>query len=175
MERLPGIEPHDDEEDVDLSVALACHHHLLILRTWSRRRRRIGATRRRPGSVPGRRQNKQRDFAEGLLRIRRDYFGMNGEPPVYDERDFERRFRVPRSVFMRIYEDIKGELWWQQRPNATGRLQAHPLQKLVAAFRVLAYGETPDRADEYVRLSKSTIHEATNRLVAFVVRRYEAV
>ena len=61
---------------------------------------------------------------------------------MYDEVDFERRFRVPLSVFLRIYHTVKGRPFFAQRINATGRPQAHPLRKVVAAFRVIAYGET---------------------------------
>jgi len=70
-----------------------------------------------------------------------DYFGVGGAPPVYDERDFETRFRVPRAVFRRVYMAVKVEPFFKQRINATGKLQAHPLQKVVATFRVIAYGE----------------------------------
>lgn len=87
----------------------------------------------------GRKANKKRDIALGLATIRRDYFGLYGAPPIFDEDDFERRFHTPRTLFMRIYDDSKDLTWWVQRPNATGRPQAHPLQKLAAAFRVLAY------------------------------------
>jgi len=48
----------------------------------------------------------------------------------------------------------------RQRVNATGRPQAHPLQKCVAALRVLSNGEAADRPDEYVRLSNSTTNAA---------------
>lgn len=88
--------------------------------------------------------------------ILRDYFGVEKHPPVCDEVDFERRFRLPCTVLKRIVEDIKHESWWGHRTNATGRRKAHPLQKLVAAFRVLAYVESMDRADEYVRFSRTT-------------------
>lgn len=130
---------------------------------------------RYPGSLPGRRPNKNRDFSVGVDNILRDYFGLNGNPPVYDEKDFERRFRVPRVVFDRIYKDIKDEPGWQQTINATGRPQSHPLQKLVAAFRVLAYGEAYDRTDEYVRLSRSTIEKATKSFIDFIVDTYEHI
>lgn len=162
----------DDEFEEDAALVLMLQHQLTVLHMWRRQRRRKGHARRR-GSVPGRRPNKNRDFAAGLANIRRDYFGLDGRPPVYDEQDFVRRFRVPRAVFMRIYNDLKDRRWWAQRPNATGRPQAHPLQKLVAAFRIFAYGESFDSVDEYVRLSKSTVHEATNRLVAFILRTYQ--
>jgi len=140
-----------------------------------RRRSRSGRANRRRryrGSVAGRRPNKRRDFAAGLFNIQRDYFGVNAEAPTYDDRDFETRFRVPRSVFRRVYEAVKDEPFFQQRINATGRLQALPLQKVVAAFRVIAYGEAADRADEYVRLSRSTVAQATKLFLEFIVRRW---
>ena len=83
-----------------------------------------------------------------------------------------RHLRVPRSVFRRVYQAVKDEPFSQQRINATGRLQAHPLQKVVAAFRVIAYGEAAERADEYVRLSRSTVAQATKLCLEFIVRRW---
>jgi len=46
---------------------------------------------------------------------------------------------------------------------------------MVAAFRVLAYGESYDLADEYVRLSRSTIEVATKKLIEFIVEEWEPV
>jgi len=80
---------------------------------------------------------------------------------------------VPRSVFPRINLAIKDEPLFQKRINAPGRLQAHPLQKVVAAFCVIAYGEAADRSDEYVRLSRSTVEQATKLLLELIVRRWE--
>lgn len=169
----PTAEELDAEEEEAVAAAL-------MLRRAAARRRRAAAAgapgrRRRAmyrGSVPGRRPNKKRDFNLGLRSIMRDYFGVDGKDPVYDEADFERRFRVPRTVFMRIFDAIKDQPSFRQRINATGRPQAHPLQKVVAAFRVIAYGEAYDRTDEYVRLSRSTIAVATKKLMSFIVRRF---
>ena len=162
----------EDTEDLQIASAVAAHLH--ALRHW-RKRARGSRVHRRPryvGSVPGRRPNKRRNFRSGLRAILRDYFGLNGEPPVYNEGDFERRFRVPRSVFLRIYNAVKDRPFFAQRINATGRLQAHPLQKVVAAFRVIAYGEAPDRTDEYVRLSASTIAMSVRELMRFIVDEF---
>jgi len=115
-----------------------------------RRRSRFGSANRRRryrGSVAEHLPNKRRDFATGLFNIQRDYFAVNAEASIYDNRDFETRFRVPRKVFRRVNQAVNDELFFQQRINATGRLQAHPLQKVVAAFRVIAYREAADRAD----------------------------
>jgi len=144
-----------------------------------RRHRRNAAQRARRrlffGSVAGRRANWPRAFDQGMRGIMRDYFGVDGQPPVYGERKSERRFRVPRSVSMRIHEAIRDRPCWRQSINATGRPQAHALQKLVAVFRVLAYGESFDRENEYVRLSKSTIEVATKKLIEFIVEEWEPV
>jgi len=163
-------------EDDGAVVCAAVQRHMGLLLLVRRRSRPARAHRRHHyrGSVPGRRPNKLRDFAAGLFNIQRDYFGVNAEPPIFDDRDFETRLRVPRSLFRRIYLAVKDEPFFQQRINATGRLQAHPLQKGVAAFRFIEYGEAADRSDEYVRLSCSTVAQATKLLLEFIVRRRES-
>ena len=75
-------------------------------------------------------------------------------------------------MFLRIYHAVKGRPFFAQRIIAPGRPQAHPLQKVVAAFRVIAYGETPDRTDEYVRLSASTIAMSVRELLRFIVDEF---
>jgi len=59
-----------------------------------------------------------------------------------------------------------------QRVIATRQPQAHPLQKLVAVFRVLAHGESYDHADEYVRLSRSNISTAVKLFTEFMVNDF---
>jgi len=127
------------------------------------------------GCVAGRRASRPRDFDQGMRGIMREYFGVDWQPPVYGDETFERRFRVPRSVFMGIYEAIRDRLFWRQSINATGRPQAYALQKLVPVFRVLACAESYDRADKCVRLSKSTIEVATKKLIEFIVEEWEPV
>lgn len=163
-----------DQEDLEAASVVAAH--VAVLRRFRRRARARRCGRRSPfrGSRRGRLHNKLRDFSAGLHAILRDYFGLGGAPPVYSESDFERRFRVPRAVFVRIYRAVHDRPWWKQSVNATGRIQAHPLQKLVAAFRVLAYGEAADRADEYCRISRTTIDLAVKKLIDFVCAEYGA-
>jgi hypothetical protein len=57
------------------------------------------------GSQIGKSKNKDRDFEGAYQRLIKNYF--SGTASTYDEDDFERRFRMPRSVFNRIYETIK--------------------------------------------------------------------
>jgi len=154
-------------------AAVQAHMGLLLLIRRLSLAARAGRLCHYRGSVPGRRPSKRRDFAAGVFNIQRDYFGVKAEPPIFDDCDFETRFRVPRSVFRRIYLAVKDEPFFQQRINATGPLQAHPLQEVVAAFRFIAYGEATDRSDEYVRLSRSTVAQATKLLLELIVRRWE--
>jgi len=65
---------------------------------------------------------------------------------------------------------VKGRPFFAQLINATGRPQAHPL--VVAAFRVIAYGEAPDGTDAYVRLSASTIAMSVRELLRFIVDEF---
>ena len=166
---MPGWQGEDANDDITVASVVAAHVATLL--TW--RRREIAARAvHRPryrGSIPGRAGNRPRDFELGLKCILRDYFGLDGVPPVFGREQFERRFRFPMPVFLKIYRTIKDRPFWAQRVNATGRPQAHLLQKLVAAFRVLAYGESYDRADEYVRLSRSTIARAVQLFTEFLV------
>jgi len=144
-----------------------------------RRHRRNAAQRARSwrfvGSVAGRRANRPRDFDQGMRGIMRDYFGVDGRPYVYGEETFERRCRVPRSLFMSVYEAICDRPCGRQSINATGRPRAHVLQKLVAAFCVTAYGGSYNGADEYVRLSNFTTDVATKKLIEFVAEKGEHV
>jgi len=159
-------------EDLDVALVLGARAGLIVRRALRAARGRVE---KRPveGSRPGRGLNRHHDFELGAHSIMRDYFGVGGEPPVKSERDSEKRHRMPRLVFKRLYVAVRDEPWWRRSANATGRLQSHPLQKLVAALRVLGYGEPYDCPDEYCRLSRSTIAEATRRLTEFIVNKWE--
>jgi len=161
-------------EDDGADVSAVVHTHLSVLMVLRRRARakRIARRRRYCGSSIGRRANKRRDFAARQQAILRDYFGVAVALPIYDEHDFGTRFRVPRAVFRRFYLAVKNEPFFKQRIKATGKLQAHPLQKVMAAFRVIAFGEAADRADEYVRLSRTVISKYIKLLTEFIVERW---
>jgi len=162
---------HSEGSADELFAAVIGAPSLFLMHGHRRNAAQRARRRRSVGSVAGQRAIRLRDFDQGMRGIMREYFGVDGQPPVYGKRTFERRFRVPRSVFMRMYEAIRDRPLWRQSINATGRPQAYALQKLVAAFRVLACGESYDHAEEYVRLSKSTIEVATKKLIELIVEQ----
>jgi len=94
-------------------------------------RKRVGGSRR------WRRPNRQRDFDLGALAILRDHVGVEWRPPVYGEDEFSDRFRIPRPAFNRLFRAIYELPFCRRTVNATGRPQAHAIQKVAAALRVL--------------------------------------
>jgi len=168
----PGIMDDDvADDDLQVAVVLGARSNLSTRRTLlsvreGRVRKRVG------GSRPGHRPNRPRDFDLGAHAILRDLFGVDGEPPVHGEDPFEERFRLPRPVFNRLFRSICNEPAWRQTINATGRPQAHAIQKVAAALRVFGYGEPFDRADEYCRLSRCTTDLYTRRLTHFIIDKW---
>jgi len=97
-------EDEGENNDVTTSVVVAAHVATIL---EARRRALAAAQIHRPryrGSVPGRLANRPGNFSPGLQCILRDYFGADGLRPVFGREQFERRFRVPMAVFLRVGE-----------------------------------------------------------------------
>jgi hypothetical protein len=109
------------------------------------------------GSITGRKANMNREFDDGLQRMMTEYFN---EPPTHDDKMFARRFRMPRAVFDRIYKDVSARPEFVRKFDALGKPGLHPLQRVVAALRMISYGVASDAVDEYVRISESSAHES---------------
>ena len=103
---------------------------------------------------PTRRAYFERYRKQGHNQLWNDYFKEN---PTYPPEMFRRRFRMNKPLFLRIVERITNEVpYFQQRRNACGRNGLSALQKCTAAIRMLAYGQSGDTYDEYLRLGDST-------------------
>jgi hypothetical protein len=108
-------------------------------------------------SVPGKLANLPRDFDATHQQIYSDYFA---DSPIYTEELFQRRFRMPKALFLKIMEDVKFDPWFQRKPDCTGKLGAFPLLKLVAAILMLCDGTSGDLQDEYCKISETTAMNA---------------
>jgi len=138
---------NDDGDDVVAAVQAAQQFGDLLAHAGG-----AAENNQRPGSYPGKAlKEKSRGFLVRETDDLRDYFGLNGQLLMCDEGDFERRFRVPRVVFDRLYGAAQGEPYFQQRVGATGEPQSSTLVNASATERVLAYGEATDRVYEYGR------------------------
>ena len=69
-----------------------------------------------------------------------------------------------RPVFLRIMNAVEEhDDYFVQKRNAASQLGLSCLQKVVAAFRMLAYGVPADALDEYIRIGESTALEALRK------------
>uniref|UniRef100_A0A0D3AQ10 DDE Tnp4 domain-containing protein n=1 Tax=Brassica oleracea var. oleracea TaxID=109376 RepID=A0A0D3AQ10_BRAOL len=75
-----------------------------------------------------------------------------------------------KGLFIRIVDGLEQFFpFFQQRKDATGRWGLTALQKCTAAIRLLAYGNSADTVDEYLRLGESTalscLHHFTDGII----------
>ncbi|XP_019200113.1 PREDICTED: putative nuclease HARBI1 [Ipomoea nil] len=89
-----------------------------------------------------------RDREEADRRLWNDYFS---EYPKYSEAMF------------------RHDNYFVQRKDRIGRLGLSTLQKVTAAFRVLAYGILANAADEYIQIGESTTIESLKRFCRAIV------
>ena len=113
------------------------------------------------------RQYRNCDRVSGHSRLLNDYFVEN---PVYDETLIRRRFRLSRSLFLRILHTLQHRNhYFVQRRNATNTVGLSGEQKMMAALRMLTYGMSTDSLDEYVRIGETTTIECVKRFCQGVV------
>ncbi|XP_050258839.1 uncharacterized protein LOC126703810 [Quercus robur] len=150
----------DSDDDFEITMLLALEEERL-------ERERASTSHR--GSVLGR-KFIQRDHGQGHQRLFQDY---SAESPVYPLNIFRRRFRMSRSLFLRIKSNLeeKDEYFVQKR-NAAGVLGLSSLQKMTAALRMLVYEVAADFIDEYVRIGESTTIECLKKFVEAIVDIY---
>ena len=112
------------------------------------------AEQRNPGgSIPGKHPNLQRNFEMAYQTLYNHYFSEN---PLYNEGMFRRRFRMSRSLFLRIASSLENyDPYFTHRADALGRWGIRPLVKITAALRMLAYAGATDCNDEYLQISES--------------------
>lgn len=113
---------------------------------------------------------RERDPVDGHARIYKDYFCKK---PVYNDRLFRRRFRMRRRLFLKIVAGVlEQDDYFQQKVDALGNPGLSPLQKVVAAIRILSYGVTADYVDEYVRIGESSANECLEHFCSAVIAKY---
>lgn len=112
--------------------------------------------------------NKQRDFKMANDLLVSQYF--SGRESVYSEADFERRFRMPRTVFQRIHDALMGTDPFIHKEDASKKLGLYPLVKLVACLRHLAYGDAYDREDENLQISETALSQLTKSFCRLVIK-----
>ena len=91
---------------------------------------------------------------KALENLKNDYFV---EQPKFAHRIFRERFRMNKSLFLRIVDDIEARFeWFQEGYDARGTKSFTALHKCTSAIRQLATGEPPDRFDDYLNMARRT-------------------
>ena len=79
---------------------------------------------------------------------------------------------MPRTVFNQLYREIEGESLFVRRKDALGREGIHPLQRMVPAIRMLAYGVTADSLDEYLSMSEDSVLQSLRSFCSTVIQKF---
>ena len=125
--------------------------------------------RTRQGSKAGRLCIPRNRFYDNQL-LMRDYFAEN---PTYPAHIFQRRYRMRRSLFVKIVRDCEANCrYFTRRRNVAGLLGFSAHQKISAAMRVIAYGIPADYADEYLRIGEDTMIESVRTFAKTIIRLY---
>ena len=110
-----------------------------------------------------RRRSIQRNHLVRHERLFLDYFALT---PIYPPALFYRRFRIKRSLFLRIQSQVEAhDSYFVQKRNSANKLGLSSLQKITAALRMLAYGVSGDLVDEYVWIGETTALESLKNLL----------
>jgi hypothetical protein len=133
----------------------------------ARRKRKFG------GSEKGKFGNKKRNFDLADEQLRSHYF--NGEKSLYNEKDFETRFGMPRSVFLTIYEMVKEDKEFKRKVDCTGKPGITALCRITAVCRYLKYGSAADREDEYLQQSETVVLRAVKVFTRLIVLKFGMV
>ncbi|XP_057811622.1 uncharacterized protein LOC131025854 [Salvia miltiorrhiza] len=94
------------------------------------------------------------------------------EDPIYPPEYFRTRFRMRKPLFERIMNRLVAiDKFFQQHPDAAGRLGMSPIQKCTA---VLAYNTSTDLHDEYLRMRAQVIRKSIIKFVEGVISNFGA-
>ena len=126
---------------------------------------------KRPGAQPSKRQNIKRDFDAGMNRLLEDYFC---ELPRYENESFERRFRMPRVLFEKLFTSIHSEGIFVRRTDALNKPSIHSLQRDVAAIRIIGYVVAADALEEYMQMIEDSVMLSMKSFCGFVIEKFAA-
>ena len=158
LQMQAAMETEEAEANVDAIATIAAAASNNSERQWG-------------GSEKGKAPNKNRDFALAYEQVVLNYF--SGRNSRYNEVDFERRFRMPRTVFDTLWNKIEGkEPFVQKRMMATKELGIRPLVRFIACLRKMAYGDASDRQDECFQISETVVDGSFKKMCKLIKEEF---
>ena len=155
----------DDDSDVEELLATQRQQTMVVVLAIKEHDERH--KKRRRGSKVGRLCiPRNRHIGNELLM--QDYFARY---PTYPAHLFRRRYRMRRSLFVKIVQACEANSrFFTRRRNAAGLLGFSAYQKISAAMRVIAYGIPADYADEYLRIGEDTTIKSVRLFAKVMIR-----
>ena len=134
----------------------------------------------------GRKRKKKRSHTALHQKIIDDYLGMpafTADGVVHEEKepdisleDFHRRFRMGPILFLKLLHEISdpvdGHTAFIKGKDVTGEEGSSALQKMVAVFRMLAYGVAFDAVHEYTGVTRTVARECLYGFCDWIDARY---
>ena len=79
-----------------------------------------------------------------------------------------------KNLFLKVVYNLeKDDNYFQQKPNATKRMDTSSIQKCITTIKILTYGFAFDACDEYIQLVDTTAMEALKRFVKAIRKIYK--
>ncbi len=92
----------------------------------------------------------------------------------FDDKQFERQFRITRSLFEYILQNLAlDDEYWCNGFDCTKRMKVKPEVKLLACLKVLSFGISFTAFGDYFQMGESSVREAVSRLSCGVVQNNE--
>jgi len=107
------------------------------------------------------------DRARAYNCVFKDYMSPT---PLFDDKQFERVFRIKRSMVDKIINDLASrDPFWTLRRDATGELSHSPVVKFLAAQKMLCYGVSVNAFKDYFQMGESTGNQCLSKLCVGIV------
>ena len=119
-----------------------------------RRRRKRSDSSDEDDDRPRKRKYKKYDRVRAYNCVMADYFNPNS---TFDDRQFERFFRLTPSLAEYILRRLaNNNVFWTLRYDCTKRMSVAPEVKLLAALKMVCYGESFSAWQDYFQMGEST-------------------
>ena len=103
--------------------------------------------------------------------VYKDYFAPI---PVFDDRQFERIFRVTKSIVQQVFDTCaRSDPFFTVQTDVTGKFNIGPFVKVLMALKLVAYSCSPSAFQDYFQMSLTTARKCFLKLSRIVSRDEE--
>jgi hypothetical protein len=153
----------DDDDDINLVTTVITNTILVTELLLKDQNKKIGDGKRR--------RNKRRKFcySDALRCLHRDYLGA---VPKFNMKEFESMFRISKSRFQKLMEDVQ-KMPDNQYYSITTRKCASFEVKLLLPIKILAFGVANHCFNDYLQMSVSAARECVRQFHSMFKKLYE--